>query len=36
MADATVLAHHWLFEPRGGERVLAELAVQAWLPEWSS
>jgi len=26
MADATVLAHHWLFEPRGGERVLAELA----------
>jgi glycosyltransferase involved in cell wall biosynthesis len=26
MADATLLAHHWFFEPRGGERVLAELA----------
>lgn len=22
----TLLAHHWFFEPRGGERVLAELA----------
>lgn len=26
MTDSLVLAHHWLFEPRGGERVLAELA----------
>jgi len=26
MASRTLLAHHWLFEPRGGERVLAELA----------
>jgi glycosyltransferase involved in cell wall biosynthesis len=26
MASQTLLAHHWFFEPRGGERVLAELA----------
>jgi len=26
MPDATVLPHHRLFEPRGGERVLTELA----------
>ena len=26
MAPRTLLAHHWFFEPRGGERVLAELA----------
>ena len=26
MASRTLLAHHWFFEPRGGERVLAELA----------
>jgi len=25
-STTTLLAHHWLFEPRGGERVLAELA----------
>ena len=33
MADArqTLLAHHWFFQPRGGERVLAELA--ALLPK---
>jgi glycosyltransferase involved in cell wall biosynthesis len=24
--SGTLLAHHWFFEPRGGERVLAELA----------
>jgi hypothetical protein len=35
MADATVLAHHWLFEPRSGERVLAELAMRDWLRRWS-
>ncbi len=26
MTSRTLLAHHWFFEPRGGERVLAELA----------
>ena len=26
MSFRTLLAHHWFFEPRGGERVLAELA----------
>jgi hypothetical protein len=26
MASQTLLAHHWFFEPRGGERVLTELA----------
>jgi len=26
MSSRTLLAHHWFFEPRGGERVLAELA----------
>ena len=30
-ASPTLLAHHWFFQPRGGERVLAELA--AVLPE---
>jgi len=28
---STLLAHHWFFQPRGGERVLAELA--SFLPE---
>jgi hypothetical protein len=23
---STLLAHHWFFQPRGGERVLVELA----------
>jgi len=31
MASSLLLAHHWFFEPRGGERVLAELA--ACFPE---
>jgi len=26
MTSRTLLAHHWFFEPRGGERLLAELA----------
>jgi len=26
MTSRTLLAHHWFFEPRGGERVLAQLA----------
>lgn len=26
MTSRTLLAHHWFFEPRGGERVLTELA----------
>ena len=26
MTSRILLAHHWFFEPRGGERVLAELA----------
>jgi hypothetical protein len=26
MTSRPLLAHHWFFEPRGGERVLAELA----------
>jgi len=25
-SSSTILAHHWFFQPRGGERVLAELA----------
>ena len=28
---STLLAHHWFFQPRGGERVLVELA--ALLPD---
>ena len=34
MSSRTLLAHHWFFEPRGGERVLAELAAlfpAAWI-----